>query len=134
LGWSFERDKNGNYIGAPPSISIQGDFDYNINLGVNKETQLGRLRTMTELGNQANANTAQMLQLQIVDPSKAKFFDVFWAFEKMAKLLGQKNTDEMEITGKAPPPEAAPGPQKPGIPSAPGVSNPTTNAQGDFLG
>ena len=134
LGWSFERDKNGNYAGAPPSISIQGDFDYNVNLGVNKETQLNRLRTMVELGNQANANTAQMIQFQVADPAKAKFFNVFWAFKKMAKILGQKNTDEMEIQGKAPPPEPTPGPQKPGVASAPGVSNPQTTAQGDFLG
>lgn len=132
LGWSFERDKNGRYVGAPPSLVIQGDFDFSVNLGMNKDQQIARLRQMAEVANIANATTLQMLQFQIANPADAKIFNTAWFVEQMAKLSGFRNTEEITFTGHLPPPQAQPNQAK-GVASPPAPDRRGV-AQVDFLG
>lgn len=132
LGWKFKKDAAGNYQGASPSMTIQGDFDFEVNLGVNKPTQLNSLRTMAELGSQANAALGVLVQGGIASPQEVKFFNPMWAFEQMAKLLGHKNVKEMELQAQPPPPQPAAGPK--GAASAPAVGGPVTEAQANILG
>ena len=97
LGWTWKKDKKGEYIGTPPSLVIQGEFELFVNLGVNKQTQISQYRMIAELGNQSNIALTQAVSLGILPPAGIKFFNPVWAFEKMAPLLGQRNTDEMFI-------------------------------------
>lgn len=130
LGWKFVKDSNGKYVGPPPSVVIQGDFDLQISVGINKQTQLAQLKTITELGAQANGQLTQALQIGAVKAQDAKFFNSMWSFKLMAKLLGQKNTDEMFLPAMQPPMPEGP-PQ--GNPSPPGVSGGMTPAQMNIL-
>lgn len=131
LGWKFIKDPNtGDYAGPRPSTVIQGDFDLQISIGINKQNQLAQLKTITELGSQANGQTTQALQIGAIKAQDAKFFNPVWAFRQMAKLLGQKNTDEMFLPAMQPPPPQA---AQQGRPSPPGVSGPTTPAQQNIM-
>lgn len=133
LGWKFVKDADGNHVGPRPSVVIQGDFDLQISVGINKQNQLAQLKTITELGTQANGMLVQALQVGAVKATDVKFFNSMWAFKQMAKLLGQKNTDEMMYPAMQPPPAQG----KPGggtqMPSAPGVSGPMTPAQMNIM-
>lgn len=133
LGWRFVKDPEGNHVGPRPSVVIQGDFDLQISVGINKQNQLAQLKTLTELGTQANGTLVQALQVGAVKATDVKFFNSMWSFKQMAKLLGQKNTDEMFYPAMQPPPAQG----KPGggtqMPSAPGVSGPMTPAQMNIL-
>jgi hypothetical protein len=133
LGWKFVKDKDGKYVGPRPSTIIQGDFDLQISIGINKQNQLAQLKTITELGSQANGQTTQALQIGAVKAQDAKFFNPVWAFKQMAKILGQKNTDEMFLPAMQPPPpqQGKGGPQ--GNTSPPGVSGAMTPAQLNIL-
>jgi hypothetical protein len=130
LGWKFVKDDKGNHVGPRPSIVIQGDFDLSANVGTNKQNQLSQLKTITELGSQANGQLTQALQIGAVKAQDAKFFNPVWAFKQMAKLLGQKNVDEMFMPAMQPPP---PQQGKGGNPSPPGVSGGMTPAQLNIL-
>lgn len=130
LGWKFVKDGEGNHVGPRPSVVIQGDFDLQISIGVNKQNQLAQLKTITELGNQANGSTTQALQIGAVKAQDVKFFNTMWAFKQMAKLLGQKDTDEMMLPAMQPPPPQA---AQKGAASPPGVSGPMTPAQMNIL-
>jgi len=133
LGWKFVKDDKGKHVGPRPSVVIQGDFDLQISIGINKQNQLAQLKTITELGTQANGTLVQALQVGAVKATDVKFFNSMWAFKQMAKLLGQKNTDEMMYPAMQPPPPKG----QPGggtqMPSAPGVSGPMTPAQMNIL-
>ena len=133
LGWKFVKDKEGKHVGPRPSVVIQGDFDLSANVGQNKNNQLAQLKTITELGTQANGTLVQALQVGAVKAQDVKFFNSMWSFKLMAKLLGQKNTEEMFYAAMQPPPQQG----KPGggsqQPSAPGVSGPMTPAQMNIL-
>ena len=130
LGWKFVKDDKGNHVGPRPSVVIQGDFDLSANVGTNKQNQLAQLKTITELGSQANGQLTQALQIGAVKAQDAKFFNSVWAFKQMAKLLGQKNVDEMFLPAMQPPP---PQQGKGGNPSPPGVSGGMTPAQLNIL-
>lgn len=134
LGWKFVKDSKGKHVGPRPSVVIQGDFDLQISVGINKQNQLAQLKTITELGTQANGTLVQALQVGAVKAQDVRFFNPMWSFKWMAKLLGQKNTDEMSFPAMQPPPPQG----KPGggaqMPSAPGVSGPMTPAQMNILG
>lgn len=134
LGWKFVKDDKGKHVGPRPSTVIQGDFDLQVSVGINKNNQLAQLKTITELGTQANGTLVQALQVGAVKAQDVKFFNSMWAFKQMAKLLGQKNTDEMMYPAMQPPPQQG----KPGggvqQPSAPAVSGPMTPAQMNILG
>ena len=129
LGWKFVKDDKGNHVGPRPSVVIQGDFDLSANVGTNKQNQLAQLKTITELGSQANGQLTQALQIGAVKAQDAKFFNSVWAFKQMAKLLGQKNVDEMFLPAMQPPPQQGQG----GNPSPPGVSGGMTPAQLNIL-
>jgi hypothetical protein len=129
LGWKFVKDSKGNHIGPRPSVVIQGDFDLSANVGTNKNNQLAQLKTITELGTQANGQLTQALQIGAVKAQDAKFFNAMWSFKLMAKLLGQKNTEEMFLQAMQPPPQQ----QGKGNPSPAGVSGPMTPAQMNIL-
>ena len=132
LGWRFVKDSEGKHLGPRPSVVIQGDFDMSANVGQNKQNQLAQLKTITELGSQANGQLTQALQIGALKAQDAKFFNAAWSFKWMAKLLGQKNIEEMFLPAmQPPPPQAAQGQQ--GRPSPPGVSSPMTPAQMNIL-
>jgi len=128
LGWKFQKDDKGNHLGPRPSTVIQGDFDLQISIGVNKQNQLAALKTLTELGSQANGQLTQALQIGALKAQDARFFNPAWAFRWMAKLLGQKNTEEMLLPAIQPPPQ-----QAQGQPSPPAVSGPMTPAQMNIM-
>lgn len=132
LGWKFVKDSDGNHLGPRPSVVIQGDFDLDISVGINKQNQLAQLKTITELGAQANGQLTQALQIGAVKAQDAKFFNSMWSFKLMAKLLGQKNTEEMFLQAMQPPPPQQ-GQGGGGNPSPPGVSGGMTPAQMNIL-
>jgi hypothetical protein len=144
LGWKFVKDKDRKYVGPRPSVVIQGDFDFRVTVGINKNNQLQQLKMITELGAQANGMMVQALQVGAAKAQDVKFFNAGWAFQQMAKLLGQKNTEEMMFPAIQPPPPQAQQPQQsamppgqpPGAqrPSPPGVGGFVTPAQANFSG
>lgn len=134
LGWKFVKDNDGNYVGAPPSLTIQGDFDFMPALGQNKQQQMATYKVMAELGNQANAQMGQLLQIGAIKAENVRFFNPMIPFEQIAKILGYRNIDEMKLPAMQPPPpqQQGPGGQK-GQPSPPGVSGPMSQAQTNIL-
>src|SRR6266446_1838442 len=132
LGWKFVKDEKGKYIGAPPSLVIQGDFDFMPALGQNKAQQMAQYITLSELGNQANAQMGQLLQIGAIQAPNVKFFNPMIPFEQIAKLLGFKNVDEMKLPAMQPPPPQQ-GEGAKGQPSPPGVSAPMRPAQQNIL-
>jgi hypothetical protein len=132
LGWKFVKDSEGKHVGPRPSVVIQGDFDLQISVGINKQNQLAQLKTITELGTQANGTLVQALQVGAVKATDVKFYNSMWGFKQMAKLLGQKDTEEMFYPAMQPPPPQQ-GQGGKGQPSAPGVSGPMTPAQMNIL-
>lgn len=131
LGWNFVKDNGGNYVGTPPSLTIQGDFEFMPALGQNKQQQMAQYKTMAELGNQANAQMGQLLQIGAIQAQNVRFFNPMIAFEQIAKILGYRNIDEMKLPAMQPPPPQAEGGK--GQPSPPGVSGPMTPAQQNIL-
>jgi hypothetical protein len=131
LGWKFVKDDQGNYVGTPPSLSIQGDFDFMPALGQNKQQQMAQLKMISELGSQANGQMGQLLQVGAVQAQNVRLYDPMWAFYQIAKLMGQRNADEMSLPAMQPP--AQQGPAGGGRPSPPGVSNPMSSAQENIL-
>ncbi len=133
LGWKFVKDEKGEYIGPRPSVVIQGDFDLQVSIGINKQNQLAQLKALTELGNQSNGQLTQALQIGAIKAQDAKFFNPLWSLKWMAKLLGQRNTDEMFLPAMQPPPPQQGQSQAKGKPSPPGVSGGMTPAQMNLL-
>lgn len=134
LGWKFVKDSEGKHVGPRPSVVIQGDFDLSANIGENKQNQLAQLKTITELGNQSNGMTVQALQVGAIKAQDTKFFNPMWSFKQMAKLLGQKNVEEMFSPAmQPPPPQQGKGGGGQQMPSAPGVSGAMTPAQMNIL-
>lgn len=133
LGWKFVKDVKGNHVGPRPSVVIQGDFDLQISVGINKQSQLAQLKTITELGTQSNGMLIQALQIGAVKAQDVQFFNSVWSFKNMAKLLNQKNTEEMFFPAMQPPPPQQEGQPK-GQPSPAGVSGAMTPAQQNILG
>lgn len=118
LGWKFAND------GAPSWNNIQGDFDLTTEIGVNKQSQLNKFLLVADRMNQTNATLMQMIQARVIDPNNAKFLNTAWAFRQAMGVLKMKNTDEMEISPMAPPPQNEENAQK-GLASQPrNVSNP----------
>lgn len=110
LGWHFKKDEKGQHVGPSPRTVIQGDFDFTCNIGTNKQAQIQQNQRMLELGNQANLALGQLVQFHVADPNKVKFIDPMFFVKEIARLSGQKNTDEIEIQAVPPPP---PPPQTP---------------------
>lgn len=129
LGWKFVKDPEGKHVGPRPSVVIQGDFDLSANVGMNKQNQLVQMKTLTELGTQYNGQLTQALQVGAIKAQDAKFYNGGWGFKIMAKILGQKNTEEMFLQAMQPPLQQGKG----GSASPPGVSGPMTPAQQNIL-
>lgn len=132
LGWKFVKDDQGNHVGPRPSVVIQGDFDLDISTGINKQNQLSQLKMITELGTQANGMSVQALQVGAAQAKDVQFYNPIWGFKLMAKMLGQKNTEEMFFPAMQPPPPQQTGEAPAQRPSPPGVSGPMSNAQLQF--
>lgn len=131
LGWKLVKQRNENgdleYVGTRPLFLIQGEFDFSVNIGVNKQAQMQQLQTITQIGNQSNMAIGQLVQTQVVPPDQVQFFNPQWAFEQMAKLNGFKNTKEMKVQAKAPPPQQ--GQAGPGVASQPSISGAPGSAE-----
>lgn len=140
LGWKFRKntDDSGkkSYSGPSPWATIQGDFDFTVNLGVNKQGQIGHWAQLLQFGMQTNATLAQMLQIGAAQAKDVKFFKPDFAFEQIASLLGQRNTEEMYFQSVQPPPAQPGAAGSKGTPSAPAAAaqpngpGPTTGGPG----
>lgn len=102
LGWRFPND------GAPSWQKIQGDFDLNVEFGVNKQSQLNRYLLMMDRMNQSNASMLQLMQAGVLPPENAKLLNPLWAFRRASEVLKHKNVDEMFIQASPPVPQSAP--------------------------
>lgn len=129
LGLRFEKDQNG-YVGASPSATIQGRYAFNIQIGVNKQAQMGQWKTIIELINQANATAAQLVQMGVAQPQTVQFWKADVAIEELMKTMGQKNIDEMKIQAVQPPPQEGGGA---GFASQPSLAGPVNPAQEAML-
>lgn len=129
LGWQYKKTADGKYVGPPPSLVIQGDFDFTMALGTEKQAQITQWRVMTELGNNANAVLGTLVQGGVAQAKDVKFFNPMFAFEQIAKLLGEKNIEEIQFGASPPPPPPGNAPNPKGTPSAPAVSGPMAPAQ-----
>lgn len=132
LGWNFVKDNDGNYVGTPPSLSIQGDFEFMPALGQNKQQQLAQWKTMAELGNQSNAQMGQLLQIGAIKAEDVRFFNPQIPFEQIAKSLGFRDIEGLKLAAMQPP-QPVEGQAQKGQPSPPGVSSQMTPAQQNIL-
>lgn len=126
LGWKFRKntgaDGKKTYAGPSPWASIQGDFDFRVNLGVNKQGQIGHWAQLLQFGMQTNQTMGQLLQMGAAKAQDVKFFKPDFVFEQIASLLGQKNVEEMYLPSMQPPPPQAGAPAAAGTPSAPAAA------------
>ena len=97
LGWGMPEDN------IPTSATIQGDFDLNINTGMNKQTQINKWIMLFDRGVQANQAIVGMLQAGVVNPANVHFVDTMKFYHKMLPLVGEKSVDEYMIAAQAAP-------------------------------
>jgi hypothetical protein len=102
LGWGFADD---NY---PAKEVIQGDLEFKLNLGINKQAQTNKLLLIADRMNQANQSLSQLVQMGIVDPAQIKFKNPMKLFENLLPLLGIKDQAEYDIQAMPPPPQQGP--------------------------
>lgn len=112
LGWGLAGDA------LPATEYIQGDFDFKVNLGVNKQAQVSKLFLMMDRGTAANQALAQALRLGVMSPENAQFIDMMKPFVEAMKVLGFRDMDEWSIPAQAPAPMQAGG-RTPGLASSP---------------
>lgn len=96
---------------------LQGDFDVQVNIGVNKQQQMNKLLLIMDRLTQANQATAQLVQMRVLDPRLAKYGDPMKVLKEILPLVGIKKLDEFDLPAMAPPPEQKP--QGQGSPAAP---------------
>jgi hypothetical protein len=99
-----------------PRQVIQGDFDLQINLSVNKQQQINKFMMMMDRASAANQATGSLVQMRVLPPQQAKFIDVNKIFKEMLPLVGVKKTNEFDLAAMAPPPEQG---EQPGQASQP---------------
>ena len=95
LGWGASGDQ------SPSRASIQGDFDLNVNIGVNKQAQLNKLFMTIDRMNQVNQVTMGMVQAGVVNPQQVAFGNPMAVFDMALPLLGFKNEQEGQQPGIA---------------------------------
>jgi hypothetical protein len=102
---------------VPVRDILQGDFDVQVNFGVDKKQQINKILLIADRMTQANQATAQLVQTGVMKPQDARFGNPMRLFDELLKISGIKKTDDFEIQATPPPPQegAAPG----GSPSAP---------------
>lgn len=88
LGWEWAADS------VPASEVIQGEFELVVNMGVQKQVQINKYLLLLDRGTQANSATAQMVQMGVIKPEEAKFFNVTKPQEQILKILGEKELAE----------------------------------------
>lgn len=111
-----------------PRDVIQGDFDLQVNLSINKQAQTNKFMMLMDRATAANQATGALVQMQVLPPQNAKFIDVNKIFKEMLPLMGIKKTNEFDMPSMAPPPQEG---QAPGQASQPAqamdVSSQTSN-------
>ena len=113
LGWKKPLDN------VPVMEDIQGDFDLQANMGKDKQTQLNKMITMLQMGNQSDALTQQKVQSGVLNPQLAVFTNPSELIRRIYSILGEKG-DELFIPAQAPPPEQ---PQQQGGQRAAGIAS-----------
>lgn len=113
-----------------PRDIIQGDFDLQINISINKQSQINKMMLLSDRANQTNQSLGQLVQMRVLDPTKAKFIDPSKIFKEMLPLVGIKKTDEFDLQASAPPMEQG---QVPGQASQPTQSLDTSSEVGNML-
>lgn len=111
LGWRVGDD---NY---PAREVIQGDFDLQVNIGINKQAQTNSLLLVMDRMNQYNAGMAQLVQLQAVPINEAKFANPMKLFEHFLALRGLKNFADYQLQAMPPMPQG----------DVPGIASQTGN-------
>ena len=91
LGWNLANDD------MPPVRIIQGDFDLDVNISINKQTQINKWMMLLDRSVQVNQATIAMLQAGVVNPQAIHFVDTMKFFHKMLPLLGEKAVEEYMI-------------------------------------
>jgi len=81
---------------------IQGEFDLKVNVAINKQQQLNKWFLLMDRGNQANAATATMVQLGVVNPQEATFVNVPKFFDKVLPIVGEKDLDSFKLKAQPP--------------------------------
>lgn len=99
LGWGFADD---NY---PAKEAIQGDLDFKLNLGINKQSQINKLLLIADRMNQANQSLFQLVQSGVVSPDQVQFKNPMRLFENLLPVLGIKNIEEFNIQALPPAPQ-----------------------------
>jgi hypothetical protein len=112
LGWGGWADQ------MPAKEYIQGEFELNASVGVNKQLQLNKLMLIMDRGNQYNATMAMMVQSGVVKPQDVKFFNPQTVLARALAILGEKEFKEFIIQAVAPPPEMG---KTPGVASQTGL-------------
>lgn len=88
-----------------PRAIIQGDFDMQVNISVNKQAQITKFLLIVDRANQANQALGQLVQTRVLSAQKAKFLDPSKLFKELLPLVGIKNTKEFDLQAMTPPPE-----------------------------
>lgn len=88
-----------------PREVIQGDFDLQVNMSVNKKSQINKFMLIMDRANQANQATGALVQMQVLPAQQAKFIDTNKLFKEFLPLVGIKKTDEFDLKAMAPPPQ-----------------------------
>ncbi len=114
LGWKFAADS------APPKEIIQGEFELQVSMGINKQLQLNKLMMILDRGNQHNATLTAMVQGGVVKPGEVKFFNPQIILKRALAILGEKEFEEFILQAQQPPPEMIGG--GPGVASQTGLN------------
>lgn len=88
-----------------PRAIIQGDFDMQVNISVNKQAQITKFLLIVDRANQANQALGQLVQTRVLSAQQAKFLDPSKLFKELLPLVGIKNTKEFDLQAMTPPPE-----------------------------
>jgi hypothetical protein len=119
----YIKDVLGKYMGpliwdksVPVRDVLQGDFDLDVNIGINKQAQINRLLLIMDRINQANQATGQLLQIGVLAKENARFGDPMKIVEELLPLSGIMKMDQFLLPAMQPPPPNGP---VAGQPSAP---------------
>jgi hypothetical protein len=97
---------------SPRSV-IQGDFDLQVNIAVNKQAQINKFFLIMDRANQANQATGQLVQMRVLPAQQATFIDPVKIFKEILPLVGIKKNNEFDLQAMTPPPEEGQGGAQP---------------------
>lgn len=113
LGWKFSNDE------FPARKAIQGDFDLKVNLGIGKAAQTNKMLMIWDRMNQTNQANAQLLQMEVADPSLVSFYDPSKVCDIILTINGNRDVENFKFPSKAPPPQEGGALGAPSMPSNP---------------